>query len=181
MLAPVTPACTLRQVPATLPDLMDRLWAPWRMSYVSTADALPGCVFCAALAAGDDRGTLIVRRGTLAFLILNAYPYASGHLLAAITRHGAGLAEATPAELGEVMQLVQLAVRALRSVYRADGVNVGVNEGRVAGAGVPDHFHVHVVPRWAGDTSFITAIGETKVLPEALATTYDRLAAALAP
>ena len=160
---------------------MDHLWAPWRTSYVSSADALPGCVFCAALAAGDDRRTLIVRRGRLAFLILNAYPYASGHVMAAITRHGAGLADATPAELAEAMQLVQSAVRVLRTVYHADGVNVGVNEGRVAGAGVPDHLHVHVVPRWAGDTSFMAAIGETKVLPEALPTTYDRLAAALGP
>jgi ATP adenylyltransferase len=160
---------------------MDPLWAPWRMRYVSSADARPGCVFCAALTAGDDRRTLIVRRGRVAFLILNAYPYASGHLMAALTRHGAGLAEATPEELAEAMQLVQSAVRALRSVYRADGVNVGVNEGRVAGAGVPDHLHVHVVPRWAGDTSFMAAIGETKVLPETLTTTYDRLAAALAP
>ena len=92
-----------------------------------------------------------------------------------------GLADATPAELGEVMQLVQSAIHALRSVYHADGVNVGVNEGRVAGAGVPDHLHVHVVPRWDGDTSFMAAIGETKVLPETLETTYERLAAALAP
>ena len=160
---------------------MEQLWAPWRMSYVSAAVALPGCVLCAALEAHDDRRTLIVRRGPLAFLILNAYPYASGHVMAAIARHGAGLAEATPGELTEVMQHVQSAVRALRSVYHADGVNVGVNEGRVAGAGVPDHLHVHVVPRWAGDTSFMAAIGGTKVLPEALATTYDRLAAALAP
>jgi ATP adenylyltransferase len=150
------------------------------MSYVSSGDAPPGCVFCTALAAGDDRRTLIVHRGTLAFLILNAYPYASGHLMAAIVRHGAGLADATPAEITEVMLLVQSAIRALRSVYRADGVNVGVNEGRVAGAGIPDHLHVHVVPRWTGDTSFMTAIGETKVLPETLTTTYDRLAAALA-
>jgi ATP adenylyltransferase len=159
---------------------MEQLWAPWRMSYVSSGDAPTGCVFCAAFAARDDRRTLIVRRGTLAFLILNAYPYASGHLMAAIVRHGAGLVEATPAEMAEVVQLVQSAVRALREVYRADGVNVGVNEGRVAGAGVPDHLHVHVVPRWTGDTSFMTAIGETKVLPETLATTYDRLAAVLA-
>jgi len=159
---------------------MEHLWAPWRMSYVSSGDAPSGCVFCTAFSGGDDRQTLIVRRGALAFLILNAYPYASGHLMAAIVRHGAGLAEATSAELAEVMQLVQSAVRALRSVYHVDGVNVGVNEGRVAGAGVPDHLHVHVVPRWAGDTSFMAAIAETKVLPETLTTTYDRLAAALA-
>jgi ATP adenylyltransferase len=159
--------------------MMDRLWAPWRTGYVSTATALPGCVFCTALATGDDRRALIVHRGTLAFLILNAFPYASGHLMAALTRHGAGLADATPAELGEAMQLVQSAVRALRSVYRADGVNVGVNEGRVAGAGVPDHLHVHVVPRWDGDTNFMAVLGDTKVLPEALDASYDRLAAAL--
>jgi ATP adenylyltransferase len=148
------------------------------MSYVSTAAALPGCVFCAALAAGDDRRALILHRGQLAFLILNAFPYASGHLMAAVTRHGCSLLTATPAELAEAMQLVQSAVRALRELYRADGFNVGVNEGRVAGAGVPDHLHVHVVPRWNGDGNFMPVIGETRVLPESLDSTYDRLASA---
>ena len=149
------------------------------MKYVSTAGALPGCVFCAALAAGDDRSALIVHRGTLAFLILNAFPYASGHVMAASTRHGVSLEDATAAELTETMELAQRAIRALRAVYRADGFNVGVNHGRVAGAGVPDHLHVHVVPRWDGDTSFMPVLGDTKVLPETLETTYDRLAAAL--
>ncbi len=149
------------------------------MSYVSAAGALPGCIFCAALAADDDRRTLIVHRGKLAFLILNAFPYASGHLMAAISRHGCSLEDATPAELGETMALVQSAIRALRATYRPDGFNVGINHGRVAGAGVPDHLHVHVVPRWNGDTSFMPVIGETKVLPETLETTYDRLLAAL--
>jgi ATP adenylyltransferase len=149
------------------------------MRYVSTAGALPACIFCAALAAGDDRRALVVHRGKLAFLILNAFPYASGHVMAATTRHGCSLEDATSAELTETMELAQRAIRALRAAYRPDGFNVGVNLGRVAGAGVPDHLHVHVVPRWDGDTNFMPVIGETKVLPETLETTYDRLSAAL--
>jgi ATP adenylyltransferase len=158
---------------------MDRLWAPWRMTYVSGAGASAACIFCAALAARDDTRTLVVHRGQLAFLILNAFPYASGHLMAAVKRHGCSLDEATAAELAETMELTQRAIRALRDTYRPHGFNVGVNQGRVAGAGVPDHLHVHIVPRWNGDTSFMTVIGETKVLPETLATTYGRLSAAL--
>ena len=160
---------------------MDRLWAPWRMQYVSSA-APPeaGCVFCRAASAGDDRGALILRRGVDAFLILNAFPYACGHLMAVVTRHGGGLAEASAAEVGEAMSLVQAGIRALRSAYRADGFNVGVNEGRVAGAGVPDHLHVHVVPRWNGDANFMPVVADTRVLPESLDATWDRLSAALA-
>ena len=158
---------------------MDRLWAPWRMKYVSTAGDLPECVFCAALAAGDDARTFVVHRGKLAFLILNAFPYASGHLMAAVNRHGCSLDEATSAELTETMEITQHAIRALRAAYHPHGFNVGVNQGRVAGAGVPDHLHVHIVPRWDGDTNFMAAIGETKVLPETLETTYSRLSAAL--
>jgi ATP adenylyltransferase len=150
------------------------------MRYVSTARGPDsGCVLCAALAAGDDRRVLILHRGQDAFLILNAFPYASGHLMVAITRHGGGLEAATAQELAEAMRLVQVALRALRAAYQPDGFNVGVNEGRVAGAGVPDHLHVHVVPRWEGDTSFMPVLGETRVLPESLEATYDRLSAAL--
>ena len=169
----------LGEGPSPSRRVMDRLWAPWRMSYVSAAGALPGCVFCAAIAADDDRHTLIVHRGTLACLILNAFPYATGHLMAALYRHGCSLVDATAAELTETMELVQRAIRALDAAYHPDGYNVGVNQGRVAGAGVPDHLHVHVVPRWTGDTNFISVIGETRVLPEAIECTYDRLAAAL--
>jgi ATP adenylyltransferase len=152
------------------------------MSYVSTAGASgSACVLCDALASADDRGALILHRGTRAFLILNAYPYASGHLMAVVTRHVAAIEEATPEELGESLRLVQAAVRALRQVYRPDGFNVGINQGHVAGAGVAGHLHVHVVPRWNGDTSFMAVIGDTKVLPESLGDTYDRLAAALRP
>jgi ATP adenylyltransferase len=157
------------------------MWAPWRMSYIARADDPgPGCIFCAALAAGDDRRVYILRRGRGAFLILNAFPYATGHLMAAIDRHGGGLVEASPAELTEAMAMVQLGMRALEREYRPHGFNVGLNQGRVAGAGVPDHLHVHVVPRWNGDTNFMPVIGDTRVLPESLAATYDRLAAALA-
>jgi ATP adenylyltransferase len=150
------------------------------MPYVSIAPTGdPGCIFCKALSRGDDRGALILRRREQAFLILNAFPYASGHLMAVTARHGGGLPEATAAELAEVMALVQVGMRTLSRVYRPDGFNVGVNEGRVAGAGVLDHLHVHVVPRWNGDTNFMPVLGDVRVLPEALDVTYDRLSAAL--
>jgi ATP adenylyltransferase len=151
------------------------------MSYVSTAGGPEAaCVFCSVLAAGDDRRSLILRRGTLAFLILNAFPYASRHLMAVITRHVGSIETATADELGEAMALIQQATRALDAAYHPDGFNVGLNQGRVAGAGVLGHLHIHLVPRWNGDTNFMPVIGETKVLPESLETTYDRLAAALA-
>ena len=151
------------------------------MSYVSTAGAPEAaCVFCSALAAGDDRRSLILRRGRLAFLILNAFPYASGHLMAVVTRHVGSIETATADELGEAMALIQQATRALDAAYHPDGFNVGLNQGRVAGAGVLGHLHIHLVPRWNGDTNFMPVIGETKVLAESLETTYDRLAAALA-
>ena len=150
------------------------------MSYVSTAGAPEAaCVFCSALTAGDDRRALILHRGTLAFLILNAFPYASGHLMAVITRHVGSIETATPAELAEAMALIQQGTRALDAAYRPDGFNVGLNQGRVAGAGVLGHLHIHLVPRWNGDTNFMPVVGETRVLPESLETTYDRLAAAL--
>jgi len=150
------------------------------MSYVSSAGA-PGdaCVFCAALAAGDDRRALVLQRGVRAFLILNAFPYASGHLMSVVTRHVGGVEDASSDELAESMQLVQVAVRALRVAYAPDGFNVGLNQGRVAGAGVLGHLHVHVVPRWNGDANFMPVIADTRVLPEALDATYDRLKAAL--
>ena len=146
------------------------------MAYVSTAGGPEAaCVFCAALAVGDDRRALILKRGRLAFLILNAFPYASGHLMAAITRHVGTLETATAEELAEAMTLLQSASRALGTAYHPDGFNVGLNQGRVAGAGIEDHLHVHVVPRWGGDHNFVTVVGDTRVLPEDLATTWERL------
>jgi len=150
------------------------------MNYVTSARApVDSCAFCAALAAGDDRRALILRRGERAFLILNAFPYSTGHLMAVVTRHVGGLEDAAPEELAECMTLTQAAVRALRAAYQPDGFNVGVNLGRVAGAGVLGHLHLHVVPRWNGDINFMPVLADTKVLPETLDTTYDRLAAAL--
>lgn len=150
------------------------------MSYVTSAGAPDApCVFCSALSAGDDRRSLILRRGRLAFLILNAFPYATGHLMAMPIRHVAEVEEATADELAETMTLVQASVRALTTGYEPDGFNVGMNLGRVAGAGVLGHLHTHVVPRWNGDTNFMPVIADTKVLPESLETTYDRLTALL--
>jgi ATP adenylyltransferase len=150
------------------------------MSYVTSAGApdVP-CVFCSALAAGDDRRTLILRRGQRAFLVLNAFPYATGHLMAMPIRHVANVEDASVDELAETMSLVQQSVRALNAGYKPDGFNIGINQGRVAGAGVLGHLHVHVVPRWNGDTNFMPVIADTKVLPESLETTYDRLTALL--
>jgi ATP adenylyltransferase len=152
------------------------------MSYVASAGSPDAaCVFCAALAAGDDRRSLILRRGQRAFLILNAYPYATGHLMAMPFRHVARLEDATPEELAETMTLAQQAMRALDAGYHPDGFNLGINQGRVAGAGVLGHIHAHVVPRWNGDTNFMPVVADTKVLPETLETTYDRLTALLRP
>ena len=155
------------------------------MAYVTSAGETgptvsAGCIFCDALAGGDDRRTLVLLRSSQAFLILNKFPYAAGHVMAALARHVGSLEEATPDELAQVMHLVQVAARALGRTYRPDGFNVGLNQGRLAGAGVPGHLHMHVVPRWSGDNNFMAVVGETRVLPESLDTTYDRLLAALA-
>lgn len=150
------------------------------MSYVTSAGAPDAsCVFCSALSAGDDRRALILRRGRRAFLILNAFPYATGHLMAMPIRHVGKVEDATADELAETMTLVQDGVRALTAGYEPDGFNIGMNLGRVAGAGVLGHLHTHVVPRWNGDTNFMPVIADTKVLPETLETTYDRLTALL--
>jgi ATP adenylyltransferase len=154
---------------------LKRLWAPWRMAWIGGARPAAGCVFCNAREGSDDRASLVLLRGTHAFLILNAYPYAPGHLMAVTNRHVAALVDAQPVELAEAMTLVQRAVAALKAEYRAEGFNVGLNQGRVAGAGIEDHLHVHVVPRWSGDHNFVTVVGDTRVLPEELTTTWDRL------
>ena len=150
------------------------------MPYVGSAGRADSCILCDALSSSDDRKALVLLRRPLAFLILNAFPYASGHLMVALTRHAAVLGEATANELGETMALVQVAIRALDRAYRPEGYNVGINQGRVAGAGVEGHLHVHVVPRWSGDTNFMPVLGEVRVLPESLDATYDRLSSALA-
>jgi ATP adenylyltransferase len=145
------------------------------MAWIGATRAPAGCVFCNARDHHDDRKDLVLARAEHAFLILNAYPYASGHLMAVTNRHLGTLTDAGPAELAGMMGLVQRAIGALQSEYRPDGFNVGLNQGRAAGAGIEDHLHVHVVPRWNGDANFVSVIGETRVLPETLETTWERL------
>lgn len=145
------------------------------MAYVAGSRAAGGCIFCSAPKVGDDRGQLVLHRGAHGYLILNAYPYASGHLMAVLYRHIAALGEATSEERAELLTLVTAATAALTAEYRAEGFNIGLNQGRVAGAGIDDHLHAHVVPRWNGDANFVSVVAEVRVLPEALEVTYDRL------
>jgi len=145
------------------------------MAWIGAAKTPAGCVFCSARDNRDDRKDLVLARGEHAFLILNAYPYASGHVMAVVNRHLGVLTAAETAELADMMRLVQRAVGALTAEYRAEGFNVGMNQGRAAGAGIEDHLHIHVVPRWNGDANFVSVIGDTRVLPETLETTWERL------
>ncbi len=145
------------------------------MAYVGASEPPAGCIFCSALESRDDRARLVLFRGAQSYLILNAFPYAPGHLMAVVNRHVGAIGHATSEELVDVMTLVQRAVRALTDEYRAHGFNIGINQGRVAGAGIVDHLHVHVVPRWNGDTNFMPVVGEVRVLPESLDATWDRL------
>ena len=154
---------------------MKRLWAPWRMAWIGATKAPSGCIFCDAVTSDDDHRALVLTRGEHAFLILNAYPYASGHLMVAPKRHVGLVSEARTAELTEAMTLVQRAVTALGAEYRPDGYNIGMNQGRAAGAGIEDHLHIHVVPRWNGDNNFMPVVGDTRVLPETLQHTWERL------
>ncbi len=156
---------------------MDRLWAPWRLEYVQNADAAEGCVFCTA-AAGDDAEQLVVHRGARAFVLLNKFPYASGHLLVAPYRHGANFGDLDEGEAAEVHRLASQGLDALRAVYRPEGFNLGWNVGRIAGAGIVDHGHLHVVPRWSGDTNFMPVLADVRVLPEHLTATRAKLVAA---
>ena len=153
------------------------LWAPWRLEYIQQADEWVGCVFCTAL-AGEDAESLVLRRGTRAFALLNRFPYASGHLMVAPQRHVGELADLADEEVLEVHRLATQALGALAGLYRPQGFNLGWNLGRIAGAGVVDHVHLHVVPRWAGDTNFMPVLADVKVLPEHLSDTHRRLAGA---
>ena len=155
----------------------ERIWAPWRLDYVKEAGKDPDeeCIFCAKPAAGDDEESLIVHRGKSAFVILNKYPYTSGHLMVAPFEHVARLEEIAPDTVAEIMDLVQQSVRLLERTYEPQGYNIGVNQGRAAGAGVEHHIHFHVVPRWGGDTNFMSSVGESRVIPQALEDTYAAL------
>jgi ATP adenylyltransferase len=153
-----------------------QVWAPWRLEYIKSADEDSGCVFCAAL-AGDDEERLVVHRGDAAIVLLNKYPYSSGHFMVAPNRHVGDYGELDEAEVLELHRLAAAGITALASLYQPQGYNVGWNLGRVAGAGIVDHVHQHVVPRWGGDTNFMPVLADVKVLPEHLADTRARLAA----
>lgn len=154
---------------------MERLWAPWRLEYVESADESGGCFLCEYPPDGKDAERLILRRGEHAFVILNAFPYSSGHLMVAPYRHVADLDALTAQEALDAWALVNQSVRALKRAYEPHGFNIGVNLGRVAGAGLDTHVHIHIVPRWNGDTNFMPVIADTRVLPASLRATYDRL------
>jgi ATP adenylyltransferase len=161
---------------------MDYIWTPWRYQYMeqTASGNQPECIFCDALARNNDAETLIVHRGSKNFVILNRFPYTSGHVMIVPYAHIAELSLCDAQTLGEMMQLARRMEMAFHANYKPDGMNLGMNLGRAAGAGVVGHLHLHVLPRWIGDSNFMTVTGETRVHPEDLKTTYDRLSKALA-
>lgn len=156
---------------------MDHIWTPWRMKYIQENQPDNACIFCLAAESHEDEQNLVFYRGAHVYMILNRYPYTSGHVMAVPYVHQARLQDLTQATRAEMMELVNWAVQVLKIVYDPDGFNVGLNLGEMAGAGVADHLHMHVVPRWAGDTNFMSSVGETRVLPEALDETFRRVKA----
>jgi ATP adenylyltransferase len=156
---------------------VERLWAPWRLEYIEQADEQDDCIFCRA-AEGDDESGLVVHRGHEAFVLLNKFPYASGHVMVAPYRHVGEFSELGDGEALEIHRLAAQGMGALAEVYGPQGYNVGWNLGRIAGAGITDHVHLHLVPRWAGDTNFMPVLADVKVIPEHLAETRRRLAEA---
>jgi ATP adenylyltransferase len=157
---------------------MDYLWTPWRYQYLTKPGEPEGCIFCAAGAASDDEAYLVVHRGQYNFVILNRYPYTSGHVMVVPYQHAAML-EALPDEtLVELIRMCRDSEKHLKAIYRPEGLNIGINIGRAAGAGIAGHLHVHALPRWTGDSNFMTTVGETRVVPEELDVTWQRLRSA---
>ena len=154
---------------------MDRLWTPWRYSYVTKAAGTSGCIFCEKAASAGDEENLVVHRGERNFVLLNIYPYNNGHLLIAPYEHVSSLEELSEEAAVEMMQLARRTEGLLRRVYRPKGVNIGLNIGECAGAGVASHVHLHILPRWPGDVSFMTSVGETRVVPEDLHSTWNKM------
>jgi ATP adenylyltransferase len=153
---------------------LDRLYTPWRFDYVTGQITEEGCVFCNRLAA-DDGESYVLHRGDYWYLLLNRYPYNNGHLLLALNRHAAHLTDCTPQELQELGELLGVMEQALRRAYRPEGINCGYNGGASAGAGIPEHLHFHMLPRWRGDTNFMTTVNDTRVMPQTLDQTYAQL------
>jgi len=153
---------------------MEKIWAPWRMQYI-LADKKDGCIFCDKVREGEDRKNYILFRDRLGFIIMNIFPYNNGHLMIAPYRHAASLEDLTSEELLQIMTLTKKSLSCLQQAMKAEGYNIGMNIGAVAGAGIADHLHLHIVPRWSGDTNFMPVLADTKVLPQHLDTTYDLL------
>lgn len=156
---------------------MDRLWNPWRYQYVTKEKKSDGCIFCDLPKAGNDEESLIVHRGRLNYIILNRYPYTTGHLMVVPFHHTDSLQGIDDATADELFALVRTSDRVVREVYRPKGVNIGMNIGEAAGAGIAEHIHMHLLPRWIGDANFMSVIGETRILPEELSETYRKLKA----
>jgi len=159
---------------------MEHLWTPWRMKYIQENHNNQGCVFCNAAAMADGEENLVFHRGENTFMILNRYPYTSGHVMCVPFAHVSRLTELSPEVRAEMMEMVNQTLLVLEEVYHPEGFNVGMNLGEVAGAGIADHVHIHVVPRWGGDTNFMSSVGGARVLPEALPDTYQRIKTAWA-
>ena len=159
---------------------MEHLWAPWRMTYIAPkTPQSQECIFCTQPAAYRDTEYYILYRGTHCYMMLNLYPYNTGHLMVVPYQHAASIEKLDAATLDELMAQAQLALQALRHAMKPDGFNMGINEGKVAGAGFAEHMHLHIVPRWQGDTNFMPVVADTKVMPELLSTVYQKLKAAL--
>lgn len=154
---------------------MKQLWAPWRIKYILEADKADGCIFCDKPKEDKDEKNLILYRGRKCFVMMNKFPYNNGHLMIAPYRHTADLAGLSPEEREELMALAGMSVEVLERTLSAQGFNIGMNLGRVAGAGIDQHLHLHVVPRWSGDTNFMPILGDVKVISEALEETYRKL------
>ncbi|MFY9235273.1 MAG: HIT domain-containing protein [Fimbriimonadaceae bacterium] len=155
--------------------MAERIWAPWRLPYIENAPKDDGCIFVDLPARENDRENLILYRGKTAFVMLNAFPYTNGHLMVAPYKHTSEMADLSDDELLEVNQLIRNCLRWIGAAYAPEGFNIGANLGRSAGAGIPTHIHWHIVPRWEGDTNFMTTVGEVRVLPQSLEESYDRL------
>jgi ATP adenylyltransferase len=157
--------------------MMERLWRPWRITYVTDIESIrgQGCIFCTKPKSGDDRESLILYRGEKSFIMMNLFPYNTGHVMVSPYRHVGRLDELEEPELREIMELTVMAVKAIEEEMEPQGFNLGINLGKVAGAGFDEHVHMHIVPRWQGDTNFMPVLADAKVMPESISDNYDRL------
>ncbi len=157
---------------------MKRIFTPWRMKYIKSNKQGDGCIFCSVIEQNNDETNYLIHRGKYAFVILNKYPYTSGHLMVVPYQHSEILSDLNKLTRSEMMELVNKASHIVKEVYEPEGFNIGINMGSAAGAGIADHIHIHVVPRWFGDTNFIPVIGDTRLIPEELDVTYKHIKAA---